>query len=332
MVTLWWCALGLLLGGYFGLAGYDYGAGMLLPGLGRADEPRQRRALGALGPFFLANEVWLVAAVGVLFGAFPHLEGKVFAGAYVLVVVLLLGLVTFTASVQLRSRRPDARRGPWSFGITAGALVTAVSWGLFLGNLVLGLPVDAHGGPVDDVLALFTPYAVLWGLGFVALFCLQGAVFLAVRGPAELTRRAERLARSSTLPVGAFLVIATVWGAVVVSGASWLALVVVLLAFAAFATVLFGLRTGRSRLALPAVMLLSATPALLVGILRFPTVLTSSVDPAYALTVDAAATAPGTAALLAWFAVPSLVLLIVVQWLTWRMNRTPVDRDSVLHF
>jgi cytochrome d ubiquinol oxidase subunit II len=118
----------------------------------------------------------------------------------------------------------------------------------------------------------------------------------------------------------------------VVTGASWLALVVVLTAFAAFATVLFGLRTGRYRLALPAVMLLSATPALLVGVLRLPTILTSSVDPAYALTLDAAATAPETAALLAWFAVPSMVLLIVVQWLAWRMNRTPVDRDSLLHF
>ncbi|MGW4483543.1 cytochrome d ubiquinol oxidase subunit II [Amycolatopsis sp. NPDC004368] len=331
MVTIWWCVLGLLLGGYFALAGYDYGVGFLLPGFGR-DEPQQRRVLGALGPFFLANEVWLIAAVGLLFGVFPHLEGHVFAGAYVLVVTLLLGLVTFTAAVQLRSRRPEARRGPWTVGITAGALVTTVSWGLFLGNLVRGLPMDARGNPVDDVLSLFDPYAVLWGLGFVALFGLQGAVFLTVRGPADLTGRAARFARSFTAPVGTFLVVATAWGLLTVSGASWLAIVVTAVAFAAFAIVLFGLQAKRYRLALPAAMLLSATPALLVGVLRFPTVLVSTSDPAYALTVSEAATAPETAALLVWFAVPVLVVLIVVQWLTWRANRGPVDRRSLLHF
>lgn len=158
MVTLWWSVLGLLIAAYFALAGYDYGLGMLLRGFGGD----QRRVLGSLGPFFLANEVWLVAAVGVLFGSFPHLEGRVFTGAYVLVVTLLLGLVTFTASVQLRGRNPETRGALWSFGIGAGALVTAVSWGLFLGNLVRGVPVG-------DVLGLFNPYAVLWGAGFVAL-------------------------------------------------------------------------------------------------------------------------------------------------------------------
>ncbi|WP_134668840.1 MULTISPECIES: cytochrome d ubiquinol oxidase subunit II [unclassified Amycolatopsis] len=325
MVTIWWGVLGLLLGGYFALAGYDYGVGMLLPALSR-DEAGQRRVLGAVGPFFLANEVWLVAAVGVLFGAFPHLEGRVFAGAYVLIVLLLLGLVTFTAAVQLRSRHPEGNRRGWTFAITAGALVTAVSWGLFLGNLVRGLPLDAQGRPVDDVLALFNPYAVLWGLGFVALFCLQGLVFLAVRGPAEIAGRVRRLTRSFLLPVGVFLVTATVWGAFF--GGSWAALAVVAVAFAAYLTVLFGLR--RPRLALPAVMLLSACPALLVGVLRFPVVLSSGAG--YQLTVDQAATTPDMAAVLGWFAAPTLLVLVVVQWLTWRAHRRPVDEKSLLHY
>ncbi|MGW7538375.1 cytochrome d ubiquinol oxidase subunit II [Amycolatopsis sp. NPDC054798] len=325
MVTIWWGVLGLLLGGYFALAGYDYGVGMVLPALAR-DEAGQRRVLGAAGPFFLANEVWLVAAVGVLFGAFPHLEGRVFAGAYVLVVLLLLGLVTFTAAVQLRSRHPEGNRRGWTFAITAGALVTAVSWGLFLGNLVRGLPLDAQGRPVDDVLALFNPYAVLWGLGFVALFCLQGLVFLAVRGPAEIAGRVRRLTRSFLAPVGVFLVIATVWGAF--SGGSWAGLVVVAIAFAAYLTILFGL--SRPRLALPAAMLLSACPALLAGVLRFPVVLSSTTG--YQLTVEQAATTPDMAAVIGWFAAPAILVLIAVQWLTWRAHRQPVDEKSLLHF
>jgi cytochrome d ubiquinol oxidase subunit II len=328
MVTIWWCVLGLLTCGYFALAGYDYGVGMLLPGF-EADERKRRQTLGALGPFFLANEVWLVAAVGLLFGAFPHLEGKVFAGAYVLVVTLLLGLVTFTASMQLRSRRPDARRGAWTAGIVGGALVTALSWGLFLGNLLAGLPLRADGSPSGDVLALFTPYAVLWGLGFVALFCLQGALFLAVRAPAELTGRAVRLARAFSAPVLAFLVIATVWGFFTLDGVTVLGIVVAVLAFAAFAVARLGLAARRYRLALVGSMVLAACPALLVGTLRFPAVL---VSPGYTMTVDQAATASGTLAVLGWFAPPSVLLLLVVQWLTWRAHRHPVDQRSLLHF
>src|SRR3954463_8441105 len=322
MVIFFWCLLGLLTCGYFALAGYDYGVGMLLPALGAAAR-RRRQTLGALGPFFLANEVWLVAAVGLLFGAFPHLEGKVFAGAYVLVVTLLLGLVTFTASMQLRSRRPDARRGAWTAGIVGGALVTALSWGLFLGNLVLGLP------PTADVLAFFDPYAVLWGLGFVALFCLQGAAFLAVRAPTELTGRAVRLARAFSGPVFAFLVIAAVWGFFALDGVTALGIGVVVLAFLALAVSRLGLATRRYRLALVASMVLVACPALLVGTLRFPTVLVSSAD---TLTVEEAATSSGTFGVLGWFAVPAVLVLLVVQWLTWRAPRHPVDQRSLLHF
>lgn len=322
MVTFWWCVLGLLTCGYFALAGYDYGVGMLLP-VFESGERRRRQTLGALGPFFLANEVWLIAAVGLLFGAFPHLEGKVFSGAYVLVVTLLLGLVTFTASMQLRSRRPDARRGAWTAGIAGGALVTALSWGLFLGNLVLGLP------PVADVLALFNPYAALWGLGFVALFCLQGAAFLAVRAPAELTGRAVRLARAFVAPVFAFLVIATAWGFLTLHGVTVLGAGVVVLAFCAFGMTWLGLRARRYRVALVASMTLSACPALLVGLLRFPAVFVSS---GHTLTVEEAATTSGTFAVLGWFAAPALVVLVAVQWLTWRAHRHPVDQRSLLHF
>jgi len=329
MVTFWWGVLGLLTCGYFALAGYDYGVGILLPAFD-ADERRRRQTLGALGPFFLANEVWLVAAVGVLFGAFPHLEGKVFAGAYVLVVTLLLGLVTFTASMQLRSRRPDAPRGAWTAGIVGGALVTAVSWGLFLGNLVAGLPLTADGSPSGDVLTLFSPYAVLWGLGFVALFCLQGAVFLAVRAPTELTGRAVRLARSCAAPAFAFLVVATGWGFFALDDVTAVGIGVVVLAFLALAVTWSGLAAKRYRVALLGSMVLSACPALLVGTLRFPAILVA--DSGYALTAADAATSSSTFAVLNWFAPPAVVLLLVVQWLTWRAHRRPVDQRSLLHF
>src|SRR5262249_14597536 len=82
-------ALAVLLLGYFALEGFDIGLGILLPVLGRSQEDRDR-LVGAMAPFVLAGEVWLVALVGVLFGAFSTLEGEVLSGLYPLVVALLL--------------------------------------------------------------------------------------------------------------------------------------------------------------------------------------------------------------------------------------------------
>ncbi len=330
MVILWWCVLGFLISGYFALAGYDYGVGMLLGRLSR-DEGERRRVLGAFGPFFLANEVWLVAAVGVLFGAFPHLEGKVFSGAYIPVVALLFGLVTFTAAVQLRSRRPEAGRGAWTAAITVGATVTAVSWGVFLGNLVRGLPLDAAGRPTGGVLAAFHPYALLWGAGFVALFALQGAAFLAVRAPAEFTARANRLAKALLTPVLAFLVIAVGWG-VFEAAASWTVLPAVVVAFGAFAVTSASLRAGRHRTALLGSMFLSAAPVLAIGTLRLPEALTSSVDGGFSLNLTEAATTPEMLGVLTFVLPPALILIAAVQWVTWRNHRGRIDQRSLLHF
>ncbi|MEE3919662.1 cytochrome d ubiquinol oxidase subunit II [Micromonospora sp. BRA006-A] len=69
MELAWYALLGLFFATYLVLGGYDYGVGLLLARRGPA--PGSRATLTALGPFFLGNEVWLVAAVGILFGAFP---------------------------------------------------------------------------------------------------------------------------------------------------------------------------------------------------------------------------------------------------------------------
>lgn len=121
METLWLVVLGTLTAGYFALAGFDYGTGLLLP-FRRRDE-----ALARMTPFFLGNEVWLVAAVGVLFGAFPRLEGELLSGAHSVFTLLLAGLVLFMSSVQLRL---------WWWLVFTGALMVSLGWGLFLVHLL----------------------------------------------------------------------------------------------------------------------------------------------------------------------------------------------------
>ena len=121
MEMLWLTVLGVLAAGYFALAGFDYGTGLLLPFTDRT------RALRRMTPFFLGNEVWLVAAIGVLFAAFPRLEGELLSGAHSTFTLTLAGLVLFMAAVQLRL---------WWWLVFLGALTVSAGWGLFLAHLL----------------------------------------------------------------------------------------------------------------------------------------------------------------------------------------------------
>lgn len=321
MELAWYLVLGGLFAGYFVLGGYDYGVGMSLPLLARGDADR-RRALNAIGPFFLGNEVWIVATVGVLLAAFPRVEGELFTGTYPLLVPVVLALVAVNAAVQLRSHpRSRTARRAFDVLIVWPSLLLAVGWGMLLGNLLTGLPVDASGH-VRGFGSLFGWYPWLAGLAVAGLFALHGATFLAMRAVGPVRERARALAGRLVLPA-AVLVTAALAGAYLsarvragignpVAGTILAAAVVaaVLLAGAA-------LRSGRPGRAFAATAVAVALPVLAVGAARYPYALVSTVDPAASLTVpDGAA---GTAALrqLSLFAGPVLPVLLGVQALSW---------------
>ncbi|GAA3648446.1 hypothetical protein GCM10022224_009000 [Nonomuraea antimicrobica] len=161
--------------GYLVLAGADIGVGMALPYLGRSADER-RETIAAIAPFFLGNEVWLVAAAGVLAGLFPRLESELLHGNYTLVVTLLLAWVARDMGLWLRGRVPGARwQAFWDGAIVAGSWGLALSWGALLSNVLLGIQ-----GPV----------AVLPALVLAALFLTHGLAFAALRLRGALRERA----------------------------------------------------------------------------------------------------------------------------------------------
>lgn len=196
MVTLWFVLLGVLFAGYFALAGADYGTALLLRSAG---PDRRREVLAATGPFFLGNEVWLVAAVGVMFGAFPRLEGELLSALYPVVVAILVALVAFTAAVQLRGRRAEGTKAGWDVVIVGGAGVVALGWGAFLGALLEGIPLDASGHRVGG---LVSPVVVLCALAFGVLVVAHGAVFLGWRSTVDVRRLVGPLTTAAAGLVG----------------------------------------------------------------------------------------------------------------------------------
>lgn len=178
--------LALFVVGYLVLAGSDIGLGMLMPHVARSPEER-RRVVSAIAPYFLASEVWLVAAVAVMAGFFPVLEHHVVGGLWPVLVMLSAGWLIRDAGLWFRARVDDRRwRSTCDTAIVAGSWTLAVTWGLALTGLV--------GGGLS--LDLFT---VLGTASVVSLFALRGAAFGAERlvGPfdAESADAAARATR-----------------------------------------------------------------------------------------------------------------------------------------
>ncbi|WP_214102997.1 cytochrome d ubiquinol oxidase subunit II [Acrocarpospora catenulata] len=172
MEIIWFGILAVLLAGYFALEGFDIGVGLLLPFTGDRD-----KAVGAIGPFVLANEVWLVALGGVLLGAFPLLEGEVLSAHYGVVVALLLSWIVRDAGLWFR-RRLDGPgwRAFWTGAITVGSLGLALSWGGVLAGII--------GGPALLGLA--------YGVVVAVAFAFHGWTFLAWRLPGDAVAQGAR--------------------------------------------------------------------------------------------------------------------------------------------
>ncbi|QUX30306.1 cytochrome d ubiquinol oxidase subunit II [Nocardiopsis akebiae] len=166
--------LALLVVGYLVLAGADIGLGMLMPRLARGPEQR-RRVVAAVAPYFLASEVWLVAAFGALAGLFPVLEHHVVAELRPVLAVLLTGWLVRDAGLWLRARVDGDRwRMACDCALVGGSWALAAAWGLVVAGLLAGgLTASA-----------FTP---LCAVAVTALFALRGAAFGAERlvGPAD---------------------------------------------------------------------------------------------------------------------------------------------------
>ncbi|MEV0231066.1 cytochrome d ubiquinol oxidase subunit II [Nonomuraea sp. NPDC050786] len=189
--------------GYLVLAGADIGVGMALPYLGRSAGER-REVIAAIAPFFLGNEVWLVATAGVLAGLFPELEGTLLSGNYSLVVTLILSWIVRDMGLWLRGRVPGPRwQAFWDGAIVAGSWGLALSWGLLLSHVLLGIR-----GPI----------AALPALVVAALFATHGLAFAALRLRGTMRERAAVLsggageARTYALTAGALVAVGVLAG------------------------------------------------------------------------------------------------------------------------
>ncbi len=186
-------AIAFLLTMYVLLDGYDLGLAAIAPLIARDDRERAA-AMASIGPFWNGNEVWLIAAGAALFALFPTAYASSFSGFYLPFIVALWLLMFRGIAMELREHfASELWHQFWdaAFGVSSALLIFV--FGLALGNLLRGVPLDAAGYFQGTFAFLLNPYALLVGLFALATLGVHGAAFAALRIEGEPGRRAMRI-------------------------------------------------------------------------------------------------------------------------------------------
>lgn len=344
--ALWFAIAALVLAAYVVLDGFDFGAGALHLAVAKTDAER-RQVLSAIGPFWDGNEVWLLAAGGVLFLAFPKVLGSGLSGFYLAIFFLLWTLIGRGLAIELRSHVGDPMwRSFWDGAFAVASTLAPVLLGAAFGNLVRGVPLDENGWfglPLFDswspraepgALGLLDAYTVLAGV--LALVAIQhhGALYLAWKTEGAVRKRASRLAGRlfpATAGLWVLATVATAWVAPEVFAAAtsrplaWLASATLV---AGLATSFAARRWGRDLTAF------LGSCAFLAGVLGataaaiYPTMIRAAGDPTRSLTALNAASAPESLRAGLWWCPVGLVLAIGYFVLLFRLHRGRVKAED----
>src|SRR4029079_2951703 len=142
---LWFGVVTLMLVLYVVLDGYDLGAGAIHLGLARTDAER-RTVIEAIGPYWDANEVWLIAAGGSLLVAFPRVMSAALSGFYFAMFFVVWCLLLRAMAIELRSHLRDTLwRGFWDVVFAGSSALLALLFGVAFGNVIRGVPLTADG-------------------------------------------------------------------------------------------------------------------------------------------------------------------------------------------
>ncbi len=204
MATVWYCLIALMIAVYVLLDGFDLGAGIVHLLVAHSDQER-REVLNSIGPVWDGNEVWLVAAGGTLYFAFPALYASAFSGFYLPLMIVLWLLILRGISIEFRSRVQSPVWTPlWDALFCLASLLLAVFYGAALGNVVRGVPLDVRGYFFEPLWTNFRLgqetgildwYTILVGLAAFVALTQHGALWVVLKTTGPVQERARQVVR-----------------------------------------------------------------------------------------------------------------------------------------
>lgn len=210
--TIWFLLVGVLIIGYAILDGFDLGVGVIQ--LFTKDENERRININAVGPVWDGNEVWLLTGGGALFAAFPVVYATVFSGFYLAFMLLLFFLIFRAVSFEFRkfSETPEAKK-KWDLAFALGSTVPALLYGVAIGNVMKGLPIEIVDGKIVShitFLGLLNPFAILIGLTGFAMFVMQGAIYMTMKTEGAHQEKMIKWANGAWIAFVSLYVISTI--------------------------------------------------------------------------------------------------------------------------
>lgn len=178
---------------YVILDGYDLGIGLLLP---LADDDEKDIMIASIGPFWDANETWIVLGVGILLIAFPLAHGTILTALYLPVTFMLMGLILRGVAFDFRVKAGDQHKPMWNRLFFIGSLIATVCQGWMIGSYITGL----SSSPANSV------FSLLIAVTLPSLYVLLGASWLLIKTEGELFEKSIRWARFAWLPMGVALI------------------------------------------------------------------------------------------------------------------------------
>lgn len=215
MPTLWFMIVAVMIALYVVLDGFDLGAGAVHLFIAKTDQER-RTLIRAIGPVWDGNEVWLLAAGGTLYFAFPQLYASGFSGFYLPLMMVLWLLMLRAIGIEFRTHLEEP---VWQhffdaiFGLAS--ILLAIFYGAALGNVIRGVPLNANGyffeplwtnWRVGELNGILDWYTVMCGVVALVTLVVHGSLYLATKTEGELNARARKVA-SNLWPVQVLLTI-----------------------------------------------------------------------------------------------------------------------------
>jgi len=174
--------MGLAMFLYAVLDGYDLGVGILLR---HAEDTQKDMMIASIGPFWDANETWLVLGVGILLTVFPAAHGIILTALYLPVAIMLAGLILRGVAFDFRAKAHDKHKHLWDLAFNMGSIIAAFAQGFMLGQYIVGFSYSLSG----------VLFSMLIGFCLLAGYTLIGACWLILKTEGELQLRAVRWAR-----------------------------------------------------------------------------------------------------------------------------------------
>lgn len=313
---LWFILIAVLFIGFFFLEGFDFGVGMLTRLLAK-DKDERTQLLTTIGPFWDANEVWLITAGGALFAAFPNWYATMFSGYYTLFVIFLLALIARGVAIEyIHHTQTDRYLNVWHWCIAIGSFFAPFLLGMLFTSLVRGVPIDETMTMYGTFSDFINFYSIVGGIAVVLLSLVHGLTYIGLRTAGPVHKRALKLLNK----IYVLLMIGLVVFAVLTYVETDLFIArplatPLLLALVVICTVLGIIFANKRRegwaFTMSGLSIVFTVAMLFIGL--FPRVMISSIDPSFNLTIDNSSSGEYTLSVMTKIAVTLLPFVLGYQ-------------------